>query len=182
MDKKEFIEKFANSKNLRQRNINAQKLSMGAVSFDSRKEISFKVGDREFSIDFCEVCIHPKGVTMNFYEMCPTFDGVDIPSMAEDFKRRCETYFKMALEEGQYILNIVIPPEPKMIMQLGEYLDDIMRMGDFAVTVYDPVKDIRGACVISEEFFDSLREDPEYKDMDNPEIFTNFLMNYIDML
>jgi hypothetical protein len=157
-------------------------MSLGAVKFDSKKNISFKMDDKDCAIDFCEICWHPKGVTMNIFELCPTFDRLDVGELIRDLKSRSESYFKSALEEGQCIANLVIPPNPKMIMELGKHIEEIMKLGDFTITIYDPEKDKRGACLISEDFFESIKEDEDYEGMSNDEIFTNFMMNYAELL
>lgn len=177
MDKKEFIEKFASSENMRKRNQTAQEMSSGLVKFDYKRDIP--------SIDLCEVCIHPKGRTLNIFEMCTSFDGVDIPKLIEDLKSRSESYFESQRELGencQLIRNLVIPPDPKMIMELGDHLDALMEIGGIVITVYDPKNDKRGSCPLNEEFFLSLKEDDDYRGMDDAEIFTNFMMNFVEML
>ncbi len=176
MDKKEFIEKFASSDSMQERNKKATEMSRGMVKFDYKQDIP--------SLDFCEVCLHPKGRTLNVFEMCPSFDGVDILEFLEDFKRRSEIHFEGQIEPGencQLIRNLVIPPEPKLIMELGEHFDALMG-ADIVITVYDPKTDKRGSCPLNEDFFQSLREDDDYAGMDDAEIFTNFMMNFVEML
>ncbi len=177
MDKKEFIEKFASSESMQERNKKATETSGGMVKFDCRQDTS--------SVDFCEVCIHPKGRTLNVFEMCTSFDGVDIPELAKDFKNRSKSYFEGKREFGEHyqlILNLVVPPEPKMIMELGEHLVALMEIGGIVVNVYDPKNDKRGSCPLDEDFFLALKEDDAYAGMDNAEIFTNFMMNFVEML
>lgn len=176
MDKNEFIEKFASSDAMQKRDQKAQEMSRGLVKFDYKRDIP--------TIDFCEVCLHPKGRTFNLFEMCTSFDGVTIPELIKDFKDRSNAYFKDQKEFGensQQILNLVIPPEPKMIMELGENLDALMEMG-IMITVYASQSDKRGSCPLNDEFFMSLREDDAYTGMDNAGVFTNFLMNFVEML
>jgi len=176
MDKKEFIEKFASSESMQERNKKATETSGGMVKFDCRQDIP--------SVDFCEVCIHPKGKTLNVFEMCTSFDGVDIPELVKDFKNRSKSYLDQE-ESGrncQLILNLVVPPEPKMIMELGEHLVALMEIGGIVVNVYDPKNDKRGSCPLDEDFFLALKEDDAYAGMDDTEIFTNFMMNFVEML
>ena len=173
MDKSEFIESFASSESTKERNESAAKASMGMVKFYYDSETP--------SIDFCEICIHPKGRTLNTFEMCVSSDAID-PKTVKDFKDRSKNYH---VEEyggdGQVIPNIVIPPEPKMIMELGEHLDALKEL-DIVITVYDPKNDKRGSCPVNEEFLQSLREDEDYEGMDDAEIFTNFMMNFVELL
>lgn len=173
MEKEEFIERFATSESTKERNENAVKASMGMVKFYYERDIP--------SLDFCEICVHPKGRTLNTFEMCLSSEDID-PSLILDFKNRSEQY---ALEEyggdGQVIPNFVIPPDPKMVMELGEHLDALKEM-NIVVTVYDPNRDKRGSCPVNEEFLQSLREDEDYEGMSDSEIFTNFMMNFVEML
>jgi len=177
MDKKEFIEKFASSESIQKRNQKATEMSSGLVKFDYKQDIP--------SVDFCEVCLHPKGRTLNIFEMCTSFDGVDIPELVKDFKNRSSTYFESQKEFGEHcqlILNLVIPPEPKMIMELGDHLDALMEIEGIAITVHDPKNDKRGSCPLNKEFFLSLREDDHYEGMNDADLFTNFMMNFVEML
>lgn len=177
MDKIELIKKFASSGEMQRRNQKAMEMNNGMVKFDYVQSAP--------TIDFCEVCIHPKGRTISIYEMCTSFDGVDICGLIKDFEGRAGAYFereKEAGENSQLILSLVIPPDPGMIMKLGEKLDDIINKSEIAITVYDEKTDKRGSCVLSQEFFSSLREDEDYAKMDDAEIFTNFLMNFVEML
>ncbi len=174
MDKKEFIEKFASSENIQKRNQKALETSGGMIKFYYERDIP--------SIDFCEVCVHPKGRTVNVYEMSASLDGLDIPELVKDFRARSESYCRGEFGEGcQIIPNLVIPPEPKMIMELGNHLDVLME-ANVVITVYDPKSDKRGSCPMNEEFFQSLREYEDYKGMDDAEIFTDFLMNFVEIL
>jgi hypothetical protein len=66
-------------------------------------------------------------------------------------------------------------------MELGNHLDVLME-ANVVITVYDPKSDKRGSCPMNEEFFQSLREDEDYKGMDDAEIFTDFLMNFVEIL
>lgn len=182
MDKKEFIDKFASSEGMEKRKKEAEKLSRGAVKFDCRKNISFKKDGKDCTIDLCEVCLHPKGVTMNFFEFVTTFKGVDVGELIRDFKSRSESYFELALAEGQLVANLVIPPDPEMIIKLGEYIDDMMKLGDFTVIIYDPDKDRSGACFISREFLESLQADPSFKHMNMRDVFTAFLIEFAEMV
>lgn len=173
MEKSEFIEKFANSKSTEERNDSAAKASMGMVKFYYDSETP--------SIDFCEICVHPKGRTLNVFEMCMSTESIDM-SKVKDFKDRSKQYH---LDEyggdGQVIPNIVIPPEPKMIMEIGEHLDALKELG-IVITVYDPKRDKRGSCPVNEGFLQSLREDEDYEGMSDSDIFQNFMMNFIEML
>jgi hypothetical protein len=69
-----------------------------------------------------------------------------------------------------------------MIMELGEHLEEMIRLGGFAVTVYDAKSGRMGMFLIEEDFLSELREDPDYKGMSDAEIFTNFMMNYAELL
>ncbi len=173
MDKKEFIEKFAASENIQKRNKKAGEMNRGLVSFDYKRDIP--------SIDFCEVCTHPKGRTLNMFKVCTSIDDISIKGLTE-FKGRANKYFESQIEPGEHcqqILSLVIPPDPKIIMELGDRLGELMNM---VITVYDPKSDKQGACPLSEDFFLSLKEDSDYEGMDDAEIFTNFLMNFVEML
>lgn len=173
MEKEEFIEKFASSENTKERNEKASKASMGMVKFDYEREFP--------SIDFCEICIHPKGRTMNVYEMCISHENIDITEF-EQFKRRSEDFCKKEFGPGCHVIpNIVIPPEPKMIMELGEHIEVLKEM-DIIITVYDPKIDRRGSFPVNEDFFVPLREDEDYKGMSDAEIFQNFMMNFVELL
>jgi hypothetical protein len=146
---------------------------MGMVKFDYETEIP--------SIDLCEICVHPKGRTVNAFEMCMSSDGIDVSELA-DFKKRSRNYCIEEYGDGcQVIPNLVIPPDPKMVMELGEHLDELMNM-DIVITIYDPKNDKRGSCPLNEDFFSSLREDEDYKEMGDAEIFTNFMMNFVEAL
>jgi hypothetical protein len=173
MDKSEFIESFASSESTKERNESAVKASMGMVKFYYERDIP--------SLDFCEICVHPKGRTLNTFEMCLSSEDID-PPLILDFKNRSEQY---ALKEyggdGQVIPNFVIPPDPKMVMELGEHLNALKEM-DIVITVYDPKNDKRGSCPVNEEFLDSLREDEDFKAMSDAEIFQNFMMNFVELL
>ena len=173
MEKEEFIEFFASSKSTKERNENAAKSSMGMVKFYYEKEFP--------QIDFCEICVHPKGRTLNYYEMCMVADDINMSDFSE-FKKRSEAHCKEEYGEGcQVIPNLVIPPNPKMIMELGENIEALKEM-DIVVTVYDQKKDKKGSFPINEDFFLPLREDEDYAGMNDAEIFTNFMMNFAEML
>jgi hypothetical protein len=173
MEKEEFIEKFASSASTKERNESAAKASMGMVKFYYEQDIP--------SLDFCEICVHPKGRTLNTFEICMSSDVID-PARVTDFKNRSKEYH---IEEyggdGQVIPNIVIPPEPKMIMEIGEHLDALKELG-VVITVYDTKRDKRGSCPLSEDFLASLRDDADYEGMSDGEIFQNFMMNFVEML
>lgn len=173
MDKKEFIEKFSSSKSVQKRNRKAEKTSGGMIKFDYSENMP--------SIEFCEICIHPKGRTVNAYEMCMSADDIDIRKFKEVVAAHSETIREEYGEHCQLISHLVIPPEPKMIMKLSEHLDELLEM-NVVVTVYDPESDKRGSCPMNEEFFQALRDYEDYEGMKDPEIFTNFLMNFIEML
>jgi hypothetical protein len=173
MEKDEFIDKFASSANTKERNASAVKASMGMVKFYYEQEIP--------SLDFCEICVHPKGRTLNTFEMCMSIEEID-PARVTDFKDRSKQYH--AEEYGKdtnIILNIVIPPEPKMIMELGEHINALKEL-DIVITIYDPKNDKKGAFPVNEDFFSSLREDADYEGMSDSEIFQNFMMNYAELL
>jgi hypothetical protein len=173
MEKKEFTEKFASSESTKERNEKAAKASMGMVKFGYERDIP--------SIDFCEICIHPKGRTMNVYEMCASYEDIDITEF-ELFKNRSEDYCINEFGPGCHVIpNIVIPPDPKMIMELGEHVKALKEM-DIIITIYDPKNDKKGSFPINEEFFGSLREDEEYRGMSDSEIFQNYMMNFAEML
>jgi hypothetical protein len=173
MEKEEFIEKFASSANTKERNASAVKASMGMVKFYYESDIP--------SLDFCEICVHPKGRTLNTFEMCLSSDDID-PARVMDFKDRSKRYHAEEYgKDTQVILNIVIPPEPKMIMDIGEKLEALKEM-DIVVTVYDSKRDKKGSFPINEDFFLPLREDNDYAGMDDAEIFQNFMMNFAEML
>ncbi|MEE8401109.1 MAG: hypothetical protein V3R86_03035, partial [Candidatus Hydrothermarchaeaceae archaeon] len=160
---------------MQKRNQKATEMSKGMVKFDYTQSAP--------SIDFCEVCIHPKGRTISIYEMCASFDDINIPELIKDFEGRGGAYFEREKDKNsQLILSLVIPADPGMIMKLGEKLDEIINKSEIAITVYDPKTDKRGSCVLSKEFFSSLREDEDYEKMEDAEIFTNFLMNFVEML
>jgi hypothetical protein len=173
MEKDEFIEKFASSENVQKRNQKAEEMSKGMIKFDYRRDVP--------SIEFCEVCVHPKGRTINTYEICMSPDDIDIPRLIE-FRNLSTSYGQT--EFGKYcqiLPNLVVPPDPKMLMELGKHLDALMKM-NIVVTVYDPKSDKRGSCPVNEDFFSSLREDEDYKAMSDAEIFQNFMMNFVEML
>jgi hypothetical protein len=173
MEKDEFIEKFASSANTKERNASAVKASMGMVKFYYEQEIP--------TLDFCEICVHPKGRTLNTFEMCMSSDDID-PARVTDFKNRSKQYHAEEYgKDTQVILNIVIPPEPKMIMDIGEHLDALKTLG-VVITVYDPKGDKRGSFPINEDFLSSLREDEDYEGMSDSEIFQNFMMNFAELL
>ena len=173
MDKSEFIERFATSKSTKERNESAAKASMWMVKFYYDQEIP--------SLDFCEICVHPKGRTLNTFEMWMSSDAID-PKTVKDFKDRSKQYHTEEYgKDTRIILNIVIPPEPKMIMEIGEHLDALKELG-IVITVYDPKRDKRGSCPVNDGFLDSLREDEDFKGMSDSEIFQNFMMNFVEML
>ena len=173
MEKEEFIEKFASSANTKERNESAIKASMGMVKFYYEQEIP--------SLDFCEICVHPKGRTLNTFEMCMSTDDID-PARVMDFKDRSKQYHAEEYgKDTQVILNIVIPPEPKMVMDIGEKLDALKEL-DIVIIVYDTKRDKRGSCPVNEDFISSLREDDDYAGMNDAEIFQNFMMNFVEML
>ncbi len=173
MEKEEFINFFASSKNTKERNETAAKASMGMVKFYYESEIP--------SIDFCEICVHPKGRTANIFEMCMSTDEIDMSTIT-DFKKRSEQYRREEYAgDCRMIPNLVIPPDPKMIMELGEQIDTLKEI-DIVITVYDPKKDKKGSFPINEEFFVPLREDDDYEGMNDAEIFTNFMMNFVEIL
>lgn len=173
MDKKEFIEKFSSSENIQKRNKKAEEMSGGMIKFDYRRNVP--------AIDFCEVCVHPKGRTVNTYEICMSSDDIDIPKIIE-FRNTSLSYCRNEFGEYCQVLpNLVIPPDLSMIMELGKHLDELMK-ANVIVTVYDPKSDKRGSCPMNEEFFQSLREYDDYQGIEDAEIFTNFLMNFVEML
>jgi hypothetical protein len=173
MDKEEFIEKFASSQSTKERNEKAAKASMGMIKFDYERDFP--------TIDFCEICIHPKGRTTNVFEMCMSSNDIDIT----EFKKFSKYSRDFCIEEfgpGCHVIpNIVIPPDPKMIMDLGEHIEDLKEM-DVVVTVYDSKNDKKGSFPINTDFLSSLREDEDYEGMSDAEIFTNFMMNFVEML
>ena len=173
MDKSEFIDKFAGSKNTKERNESAAKASMGMVKFYYEQEIP--------TLDFCEICVHPKGRTLNTFEMCMSSDAID-PTHVTDFKNRSMQYHAEEYgKDTQVIPNIVIPPEPKMIMDLGEHIGALKEL-DVVITIYDPKNDKKGSFPVNEDFLSSLREDADYEGMSDAEIFQNFMMNFAEML
>jgi len=180
MEKKEFIDRFCASETRAERNRVAEERSQGLVRFEHLRDIASKEGP----IDSCEICLHPKGRTFNIMEICSSFEG-DVLNLIEDFERRSTAYFKsqvMRGEHSQLVKNLVIPPDPGMIMELGKHVERLLELGDFTVTVYDPKSDKMGACSMDQDFFDSLKEDPDYEGMKLPEIFTNYLMNFSELL
>ncbi len=182
MDKTEFIERFAASKNIEKRNEKARRTSQGMIKFRYLKRIAFEKDGKDYSIDFCEICVHPKGRTINVFEMCTSFEGIDMMGLIKDLKDRSKIYFDCEIEPGEYgyyLPNLVIPPEPAMIMELGSRIGEIEGI---AVNIYDPKKDKRGAFLIDEDFFAPLRRDPDFRGMDNAGVFTNFMMDFIEKL
>lgn len=173
MEKDEFIDKFASSANTKERNENAAKASMGMVKFDYERDFP--------SIDFCEICIHPKGRTMNVFEMCVSQENINIEEF-EKFRKHAQDFCIEEFGKGCHVIpNIVIPPEPKMIMDLGEHIDALKEM-DIVITIYDPKSDKKGSFPVNEDFFSSLREDADYEGMSDAEIFQNFMMNFAELL
>ncbi len=182
MDRTEFIEKFATSRYIAKRNEKARRTSQGMIKFKYLRGISFENDGKDYSIDLCEICIHPKGKTMNIFKMCTSFDGVDIIKLVKDLKICSKIYFNREVEPGEhgyYLPNLVIPPDPAMIMELGNHIKEIEGI---AVNIYDPQKDRRGAFLIDEDFFAPLRRDPDTEGLDNAGIFTNFMMDFIETL
>jgi len=180
MDKDEFLERFCLDEEDRHKR--AERISKGMVRYERRKNAIFTFKDSVAKIDLCEVCRHPKGVTYTLCEVVPSFDGVDVGEMLLQVREKAEVFCKSEGTRGQCLINIVIPPEPKMIMELGEHLDEMTRLGNFAVTVYDTKSGKMGMLVIDESFLSELREDPDYEGMSDAEIFTNFMMNYAELL
>jgi hypothetical protein len=180
MEKKEFIDMFCASETKAERNRLAEERSQGLVRFQQKVDIHTEDGP----IDSCEICLHPKGRTLNIMEVCSSFDG-DVSGLIEDFEKRSTAYYKSQVERGEHsqiVKNLVIPPDPAMIMELGKHVEKLLKLGDFTVTIYDPKSDKMGACPMDQDFFDSLKEDPDYEGMDLSEIFTNYLMNFSELL
>ncbi len=180
MDKEEFLERFCMDEEERHRR--AERISKGMVRYERRKNAVFTFKDRVAKIDLCEVCRHPKGITYTLCEVVPSFDGVDVSEMLHRMREKAEVFCRSEGARGRCIINIVIPPEPGMIMKLGEHIDEMTKLGNFAVTVYDTKSGKMGMLVIDESFLSELRKDPDYEGMSDAEIFANFMMNYAELL
>ncbi len=195
LEKKEFIDTFEESPSTKERNLKAKRMTLGNIRFDYERDISVKDDDKECSIDYCEMCYHPRGATVNTFEICTTFDGIDIPKLIENLREKTAIYFAQEKKvgnlkvisdnaEGQCgcVPNIVIPPNPKMIMELGEHIEEILEQGELSITIYDPKTDKRGAIAMDPDFFAALKEDDDYEGMTDAEVFTNYMMNFADLL
>ncbi len=180
MDKDEFLERFCLDEENRHRR--AERISRGMVRYERRKNAIFTFRDRIAKIDLCEVCRHPKGVTYTLCEVVPSFEGVDVSEMLLEVREKAEVFCRSEGARGQCIINIVIPPEPGMIMELGEHLEEMTGLGNFAVTVYDTRSGKMGMLLIDESFLSELRRDPDYEGMSDAEIFANFMINYAEQL
>jgi hypothetical protein len=179
MEKGEFLEKFASSKATIERNNQIEKIHKGAIKFDYRKNIVFEDGEKEYIIDYGELCVYPAGLTLNLYEICPNFDGVELDSFIREVRERNERYFQSWGAKGRMITHFVIPPDKDMIFALGDHLDSLEGA---SVIVYDADKDKRGCLLIEEDFFRDCRESEDFKSMEDPEIFSTFLLNFVEAL
>ncbi|NOZ76127.1 MAG: hypothetical protein GXO65_00275 [Euryarchaeota archaeon] len=180
MDKEDFIDRLYSSETKAARNRMAEERSQGLVRFQTERDVPTPEGP----IDLCEICLHPKGRTFNVMEVCPSFDG-GVLRIIDDFEKRCRAYFEARVERGEHpqlVKNIVIPPDPGMIMELGKHVEKLLELGDFTVTVYDPESDKMGACPLDRDFLESLKEDPDYEGMELSEIFSSFLMGFSELL
>ncbi|WP_456475233.1 hypothetical protein [Candidatus Pyrohabitans sp.] len=180
MDKKDFLERFCLDEEDKHKR--AERISKGMVRYERKKNVIFTFKDSVAKIDLCEVCRHPKGMTYTLCEVLPSFEGADVSAMLMEAKEKAEVFCRSEGPRAQCIINIVIPPEPGMIMELGEHLAEMTMLGNFAVTVYDTKSGKMGMLVIDESFLSELREDPDYEEMSDAEIFANFMMNYADLL
>jgi hypothetical protein len=179
MDKEEFLESFCRHEE--EKHSSAERVSGGLVRYERRRNVEFKSGARAVRVDLLEKCYHAKGVTCTLCEVVPSFAEIDVGELISGAKEKAQIFMRCEGVE-QCTVNIVIPPSPGMIMELGEHISEMLRLGNFAVTVYDAKSGRMGMFLIEEDFLSELREDPDYKGMSDAEIFTNFMMNYAELL